>query len=131
MTEKDSLSAKKQRVIASLVAGKPIAEAASDCHVSESQIYRWKREQVFRDGYQVAKREVLDRALEKLIRYTSAAIDTLARNMVNDTGAVASIRSVQVRAAQAILDASVAYGKMSELETQIAELQAILKAREP
>lgn len=131
MTEKDSLSAKKQRVIASLVAGKTIAEAASDCHVSESQIYRWKREQVFRDGYQVAKREVLDRALEKLIRYTSAAIDTLARNMVNDTGAVASIRSVQVRAAQAILDASVAYGKMSELETQIAELQAILKAREP
>lgn len=129
MAEKGSLSEKKQSVIASLVAGKTIAEAASDCHVSESQIYRWKREQAFRDGYHLAQKDVLERALEKLIRYTSAAIDTLARNMVNDTGAVASIRSVQVRAAQAILDASVAYGKMSELEAQIAELQAILKAR--
>lgn len=123
MPENASLSAKQQQAIASLVAGKTVAEAASDSHVNEATIYRWKKEPAFKDGLHQAKGEILDQALGKLVRYTGAAIDTLARNLVNDTGASASIRAVQVKAAQAILEASINVHRSDEVDRRLEALE--------
>src|SRR6266536_490129 len=123
VTPNDSLTAKQQRAIASLVAGKTVLEAASDCHASEAAIYRWKREQAFKTALHEAKSDVLEQSLTRLIRYSNAAIDCLARNMVNDNGASAAIRGVQVRAAQALLDANINVHRMHELEGEVEALR--------
>lgn len=123
MPKNARLSAKQYAVIAALVAGKTASEAATTCKVNEATVYRWKQEQAFRDELHAANQEVLKQALTKLIRYTAAAIDTLARNMTNDTGAAASVRSVQVRAAQAILDASIAVHRAADVDRRLEALE--------
>ena len=127
MPDNASLTAKQQHAISLLIEGKTGLYVAETCGINEATLYRWKKTQVWKDAYAEAKKEVGDQALEKLVRYVSAAIDTLARNMVNDTGAVAAIRGVQVRAAQAILDAFLQVHHDGEWNKRLEALEAIAR----
>lgn len=123
MPEDARLSGKQHQVIALLVQGETILASAATCNVNESTIRRWKKTQAFRDAMHQAQDEMLKGALSKLARVAGKAIDCLETNLQNETGATAQVRAVQVRAAQALLDAAVNVHRADEIDRRLEALE--------
>jgi len=123
MPENASLTAKQERVIAALLRGATIADAATDCKVNESTIYRWFKLPVFQQAYETARKQVLNRSLTSLQLKFDKAVQTLDRHMT----AQLTIPRDQVEAAKTVINTTI---QTAQLVERIAELEAKLAEQE-
>lgn len=84
--------------LAALLTEPTLAAAATKAGVSESTLARWLQRPDLRAAYRAARREIVESAIATLQRSTSEAVETLRRNLSNESA------SVQVRSAVAILE---------------------------
>lgn len=105
-------------VLAALAAGEEVAVAAATAKLSERTVYRRLADPAFRAELAALRRGMLDRAVGRLTDATTAAVETLVRNLTAETA------SVQVRAAVAVLEQVTRLRQHAELEYRLAELEA-------
>ncbi len=119
-----SITPKQEHLLAVLMAGSSIVDAAAACNINESTAHRWLKEDAFQNAYQAARRAAFDETLLALMSGTATALKTLLEAMKNGEG-----YAVRIRAAAIWLEHAIAIHKVSEIEEQIAELRAIVKER--
>jgi DNA-binding transcriptional MerR regulator len=122
--EKNTLAPKQEKLIAELVAGKSIRDAAKSIAVDERTVYRWQKQTTFQKEYNEQKTRAYNEKLDTLRSGIAVALKTLLTHMTSaDTRPY-----VQVAAASKWLDMAVEIHKMQELEARIVELEEKLKA---
>lgn len=121
--DRTDLTPKQTLLIEALLAGHNITLAAKVSGVADKTARRWLKLPHFQTAYKAAQHSLFDQALSGLLLKVEEAIETISRNMTGEEVPA----SVQVRAAQIILEQAITIYKASELEAKIAELEELLK----
>lgn len=87
------------RAVQALLAEPSIERAAASAGVSESQLRAWLESRTFFEAYRAARQDVFGRAYWMAQRYAPAAVQTMAKVMLDESAAPAN----RIAAAQAIL----------------------------
>jgi len=119
--KKGKLSRKQQAAIAALLTEATLAEAAEKVGVVERTIRNRQKLPEFQAAFRAAAKEVLDRAIGRLQKASGEAVDTLRKNL--SSGAA----SVEVRAAQIIIDQSAKFLELGDLEERLATLEQFIQ----
>lgn len=119
-----TLTVKQEKAIAALLDRPTIREAAQSVNISEATLWRWLQERKFQRAYRMARRRVVEHSISELQAATSEAVATLKRNLKCGN------QSVEVRAAQIILDQSVKAVELVDLAERVEELEQLLIPRE-
>jgi hypothetical protein len=114
------LSRHGARVLAALLQYPTVTEAAKASGIAESSIFRWLQRTDFMEQYRAAQRAVVDKAVGELQGATKEAVATLRRNLSCGNA------SVEVRAAQIILEQSFKAIEIQELQERLERLEAML-----
>lgn len=115
------LTGKQEKAIAALLDKPTMKEAAQSVNVSEATLWRWLQEPEFQRAYRAARRQIVEHSISELQAATSEAVATLKRNLNCGN------QSVEVRAAQIILDQSVNAVELVDLAERVEELEQLLK----
>jgi hypothetical protein len=107
-------------VLAALLRYPTITEAATASGISERSIFRWLQREDFREQLKSAQRAVVDEAVGELQGATKEAVATLRRNLS------CGHSSVEIRAAQIILEQSFKAIEIQELQQRLECLEAML-----
>ena len=119
----ETTTPKQDKLIAALLAGNTIVEAATIAGCNETTAHAWLKLPSVQEAYTEAKHHVFDEALSQLMLDTGEARTTL-KAMMKDASVPPNTR---VRAAQIILEQAIDIHKVSELEQKIAKLEDLLK----
>ncbi len=119
------LSSKQAKYVDALLVGSTSLIAAKTAGISPRTAARWKKEQAIQQELLRRRKEQFNETLEAFRAGLPAAM-ALVLDCIKDKE---TPRSIRLRAAEIWISHALEIHKMSELETQIAELQAILKAR--
>ena len=114
------LTSRQQKAIIALLQQPTIEKAAVSAHIGVATIYRWLRQDAFRKAYRVARNEAVSRAMARLQRASSGAVDILVELMACD----ATPASVRMGAARCVLEMAV---KTLESEDLAARIEALEK----
>ncbi len=87
-----------EKALAALLNASSIKDAASISGLSEETLYRYLRDEDFKNEYEQAKRQVVESAISALTASANEAVETLRRNLNCDNP------QAEIRAAQLILD---------------------------
>jgi len=122
VTQNGSLTTKQTALIAALISGERVEQAAKTASISPRTAYRWQKEPSFQDALKEAQGQAFEKKLAVLKDGIGAALAALARNMGERSPA-----GVQVRAAQVWLETAIELYKMEAIEERLAELEHLLK----
>jgi AcrR family transcriptional regulator len=86
------------KVLAALLNTSSVRDAATESGLSEETLYRYLRDEDFKNEYQQAQRQVVEAAVSALQTASIEAVETLRRNLTCDNP------QAEIRAAQLILD---------------------------
>ena len=114
------LTAKQEKAIAALLDRPTIREAAQSVNVGEATLWRWLQEPEFQRAYRTARRQVVEHSISELQSATSEAVAALKRNLTCGN------QSVEVRAAQIILEQSVKAVELVDLAERVEEIEQLL-----
>jgi hypothetical protein len=114
----DRLTRKQEAAIAALLTEPTIACAAARAGVSVRALKGWMTLPAFDAEYRAARRAVLERTINGLVRATGRALATLERAMG------CGLPGVEVRAAVAVLDQSREGLVMLDLAAEVEALKA-------
>ncbi|HMV83001.1 MAG TPA: phBC6A51 family helix-turn-helix protein [Blastocatellia bacterium] len=118
------LTAKQEKAIIALLDKPTIREAALSLNVGEATLWRWLQDPEFQRAYRAARRQVVEHSISELQAATSEAVATLKRNLTCGN------QSVEVRAAQIILDQSVKAVELVDLAERVEDLEQLLIPRQ-
>jgi hypothetical protein len=96
----ERLSRKHEQAIVALLGQPTVEKAAQAVGVNEKTLRNWMKLPAFLAAYRDARREIVEGAITRLQQLCNGAVLTLNRNLTCGTP------SVEVRAAEAILDRS-------------------------
>jgi hypothetical protein len=113
------LSSKQRRAIAALLVKPTIASAATDCGVTQITLYRWLREDEFRQALTDAESQAIDVAARRLVQLTEAAISVIVM-VLADRSAAPGIR---LKAAQVVLENMLRLVEIRSISARLAELE--------
>ena len=116
------LTRKSELALAALLTEPTLPAAAARAGGSEATIARWLQRPEFRAAYRAARRQIVEAAIGTLQTATSEAVETLRRNLENESG------SVQVRAAVAILDHATKAVELMEVVERVDALETRLNS---
>jgi len=88
----EGLTPAQEQALIALLKEPTIARAAATSGVSESNIYRWMKEPVFKAAYREARREGYAHAVGLVQQYVPHAVQTLMK-MVADAATPAAVRA--------------------------------------
>jgi hypothetical protein len=94
----DTLTRRQEQAVAALLAEPTLACAAARANVSVRALKGWMKLPAFDSAYRAARRAVLERTINGVVRATAQALATLEKNLGCGTP------GVEVRAAVALLD---------------------------
>lgn len=123
MQDLDPLSTQQRQVLVSLLGGSPITRAAAAAEVDPSTIYRWLKMPTFQQELREGRRALAQQGLGQLQALVSDAV-ALVREILNDSTRSAAVR---LRAADLVLEHTVRYLELDDLERRIQELEALLE----
>ncbi len=109
---------KREHAIAALLSAPSLGEAARLAGIGEATLRRWLREPDFSTAYRAARRQALEPVVGRLQQAATAAVGTLERNLT------ASVESVQVRAAQILLEQAFKTVELMDLAERVEALEA-------
>lgn len=107
----------KEKVIDALLSTSTISEAAKQAGFSEATIYRYLRDETFKNEYRKARRDVVENTVGQLQGATARAVDTLTKNLTCGNP------SAEIRAAQIILEISYKGVELIDLESRLEYLE--------
>jgi hypothetical protein len=87
-----------EKALAALLNTSSVRDAALASGLSEETLYRYLRDEDFKNEYQQAQRQVVESAISALAASATEAVETLRRNLNCDNP------QAEIRAAQLILD---------------------------
>jgi DNA-binding LacI/PurR family transcriptional regulator len=119
MQENDTLQPKQLRAITALLSQPTIRDAAKDCGVSETTLWRWLNDEAFQLAYRKARRQVVEQAMSELQSACSDAVACLRRNLKCGTA------NVEVSAAKTILDQAVKAIEFVDMEERLEQLERV------
>ncbi len=120
----DKLNRKQEQAIAALLSASSIKAAATSCGMAEVTLWRWLQLPDFQTAYRAARRQVVERAVSELQAACGAAVETLKRNLHCEQP------SVEIRAAQVILEQAVKGVELIDLQQRVDRLEALLAAEQ-
>jgi hypothetical protein len=117
---KTSLSPSQERALAGLISQPTLALAAASAKVGERTLYRWLAEdKVFQSEYRRIRRQILNSAVFQMQKATDSAVQVTIGLMTDpDTPS-----STRLAAARAVLELSLEFLKVEELEERIRQLE--------
>lgn len=121
----EKLSRKRELAILALLTSSTLAEAAIHCGVAEVTLWRWLKNDLFREHYRKARRQALELAVDRLARIAGDAVSTL-ENVAKDTKALPSSR---VSAAKGILEIALRCVELQDIEDRVSKLEEKINRR--
>jgi hypothetical protein len=118
----DTLSARQERVAASLAAGSSVAQVSRDCRVGTATIWAWLKLPHFTVRVADLRRQLVDTALGRLSELLGKAGDTYARLL----DAADTPPRIKLDTANAIYDRFVGLCNFTELRGEIERIKAQL-----
>lgn len=118
-----NLTLKQERLIAALLQGSTIIDAAKAAGISERTAHTYLDLPHVQMAWRAARVKAYDHAVAKLQAGCTHAVNVLLKNLLNDTGASAGIRAVQIRSAELILNYAQHAAEIADLQQQIDELR--------
>lgn len=89
------LSRKQEKVLLDLLNGSTITDASKANGISETTIFKWLNDEVFKSEYRRLRREAFEFSISQIQQTTDKAIETLKRNL-NCGSPHAEIRASQI-----------------------------------
>ncbi len=114
----EKLTRKADDLIVALLAHDTISAAAKAAGIGEKTAHRWLALPEFQQHYRAARRQVVEQSLSALQSATVEAVETLRRNLHCERP------SVEVAAAQAIIDRSIKAVELLDLDERLAALES-------
>jgi len=118
-----ALSSKQLRAIPILIASDTIEEAAQEIGVSRTTLYSWLEKDEFDQAVKVARRKLLDKSLNKLTNVSMKAVNTLEKLLDAESEAV------RRAAANDVLNHSLKYRELSEIEERLESVERLVLER--
>jgi hypothetical protein len=115
----EKLGPKKEAAVLALLSSRNLEEAAKAAGVTSRTLNRWLKEPEFNSAYRAAKRAAFDQAIARLHQFSSAAVSTLGKVMLDP----ATPPATKVRAADSILDHTAKAIETEDLEARLAALE--------
>ena len=113
----EKLTRKQEQAIAALLSTPTLKDAAQASGVSEVSLWRWMQLPEFQAQYRTARRQIVERAVSELQAATGEAVETLKRNLHCEQA------SVEIRAAQIILEQAVKGVELIDLQERVEALE--------
>jgi hypothetical protein len=111
------------RAIPILIASDTIEEAAQEIGVSRTTLYSWLEKEEFDQAVKVARRKLLDKSLNKLTNVSMKAVNTLEKLLDAESEAV------RRAAANDVLNHSLKYRELSEIEERLESVERLVLER--
>ena len=108
----------KEKVIDALLSTSTITEAAKQAGVAEATVYRYLRDETFKNEYRNARRDVVENTIGQLQGATAQAVETLTKNLACGNP------SAEIRAAQLIIETSYKGFELIDLQMRLEILEA-------
>ncbi len=118
------LTKKQEAAIAALLSTSVMKDAAAQVGISDVTLWRWLQLPEFEAAYRAARRQVVERAVTELQAATGEAVETLKRNLHCEQA------SVEIRAAQIILEQAVKGVELIDLQERVERLESLLDEQE-
>ena len=115
----ENLTPRKRKAIAALLTTCDTTQAAQVAGVSRVTIYKWMRDQAFKDALKAGAAEALESLSRSLVTLGDKAVKALGAAL-DDTAAGASVK---VRAADVILSRLLQLKELIDLESRVTELE--------
>jgi len=122
MTKNVMLTHKQEKAIMLLLQNKKIEEVAQELKISQVTLYRWLKQDAFKERFQEVRQELFNEALESLKTLTKQAIDTLDDILKNGTK-----ETSRVTASKTVLELALRLKEVEELEKRVEELEKIVE----
>ena len=113
----ETQSRQEDTAIAGLLSCPTLLEAATKAGVNEATLQRWLKEPDFSARYREARQPVVQHAITRLQSATTAAVDTLERNMG------CGVPSTEVAAAKAVLEQAFKATELNDVMARLEELE--------
>lgn len=110
---------KQKKVIAQLIAGADITDAAASVGVARSTVWRWSKQDRFKRALADAEADALAVVSRALVRMAHKAVETLERTMDDPNASPAS----KVRAADIILGRLLQLRQLVDFESRLLALE--------
>jgi hypothetical protein len=114
---------KREAAIAALLTCRTLKQAAKKAKIGERTLRTWLGEQDFREDYQAARRQALEKAVASLHGALGLAVRTLKRRLTGGKEAD------QIRAALGIIDRAMSGNELLDLAADVEKLKAWMKER--
>ena len=114
-----NLTPKQDRAIIALLSNRSVEEAAKACNTPVRTLFRWLKDRDFNTAYRLAKRSAFGQAIARLHYFTSAAVTTLGKVMLDP----ATPPATKVRAADSVLNHTIKVIEEEEIEARLADLE--------
>ena len=122
MTKNVMLTHKQEKAIMLLLQNKKIEEVAQELKISQVTLYRWIKQENFRQRFSEVRQELFNEALDSLKTLTKQAIDTLDDILRNGTK-----ETSRVTASKTVLELALRLKEVEELEKRVEELEKIVE----
>jgi transposase-like protein len=124
MTKNVMLTHKQEKAIMLLLQNKKIEEVAQELKISQVTLYRWLKQENFKERFNEVRQELFNEALNSLKTLTKQAIDTLEDILKNGTK-----ETSRVTASKTVLELALRLKEVEELEKRVEELEKIVEGR--
>ena len=124
MNENETLSPKHLKAMTSLLSHPTTREAAADCGISETTLWRWMQDEAFQAAYRKVRRVVVEKAMSEIQSACNDAVAALRRNLTCGTP------SVEVSAAKTILDQAVKAVELVDIEERLEQLEQLIQPQQ-
>ena len=122
-----NLTSKQGRAIIALLSNRSVEEAAKACNTPVRTLFRWLKDDEFNAAYLLAKRSAFGQAIARLHYFSSAAVTTLGKVMLDP----ATPPATKVRAADSVLNHTIKVVEEEQLEARVTELERSADQNKP
>lgn len=124
MSKNVILTYRQEKAIMLLLKNKKMEEVAQELGISTKTLYRWLKQDAFKERFAEVRQELFNEALNSLKTLTKQAIDTLDDILRNGTK-----ETSRVTASKTVLELALRLKEVEELEQRVEELEKIVEGR--
>ena len=121
MTDKVSLTRHQQRAIPALLSSRRIEDAAKAVGVSDRQVYRWLKDDDFRQALTTAEGDLIDGAVRSMLADLGKDLDVIGK--IRDDETLSPM--IRLRAAVAHVDRLLAWRELRNVELRLDRLERL------